>query len=275
MTKILITESQTKQLVKKIISEQPWINARNKVSPVNAAIDNYSAPDNKGYIILPFNNNRAYLDFINYVKKNWPSPSETLKNLLNTPYLTSAGQVVFNPNKYKPADVDKYTKMINNLTSRKTGDTTLGAHFIKTNPQYNRPYTTKVYDSTHVGVIGQQTSQQTSQSNQKVQSAKQAIQWRPNDTFPIKLYDLSPKYITPLQQMLKLPPQQQKGYFGSITLKKLKERGVIIDPEIGIRSQDEYNNAVNTLRGNPQSMDKMTSKDTPTLNNKPNTTKLA
>lgn len=47
-------------------------------------------------------------------------------------------------------------------------------------------------------------------------------QWRRNENFPLMPWDLSNK-IAIIQRGMNLPPIQQKGYFGNITLNKIKQ----------------------------------------------------
>lgn len=51
---------------------------------------------------------------------------------------------------------------------------------------------------------------------------KPAQQWRRNENFPLKPWDVSSK-ISVIQKGMNLPPVQQKGYFGNITLNKIKQ----------------------------------------------------
>jgi hypothetical protein len=276
---------------KNTINEQAYPDDYYGQTPTEIAIDkskaNYSLPeDYNDYITLPFSDGLTVNKFLNFLEQSF-SLSEKSKNLVNRAKSISPN-AVFYPQKFAPAKVDELARLLYQLINKAaTWDnvrSTFGKIFREQYPKSYKPFRTKVLIQTKP-IVQQQAAPAMAAAAAKREADAEAaaaaakkptIQWRTNDVFPIKLYDKSVKYITPLQQILGLPVQQQRGYFGPITLQKLKEKGVIIDPEIGIRSIDEFNNAVNTLRKTPESMDKMTSIKQPRLgNNKIDTTKLA
>lgn len=170
------------------------------------------------------------------------------------------------------ANAVKTLKQIANLPfTYNKKPTTIGDYFKIKYPKYGQDYKSTVpIQSTQSKTNSQQTQQTNSTVNQTTTPTTNKINWRTNDTFPIKLYDKSVKYVTPIQQLLGLPQIEQKGYFGSITLNKLKEKGINVDPKLGIQNDQEYNNIIQKLRGNQQPMQKLASKQAtlnkPTIN---------
>lgn len=92
--------------------------------------------------------------------------------------------------------------------------------------KYNTPIGSSDPDSipNKIGNLPQKTIDMPYNSGRITPKPKPKQTWRKNENFPLMPWDLSSK-IAVIQKALNLPPVQQKGYFGNITINALREAG--------------------------------------------------
>jgi hypothetical protein len=125
--------------------------------------------------------------------------------------------------------------------------------------QMKQKYKITDEDIVNASIENTQTRQQTQQQTQ----TQPQNQWKRNEQFPLKPYDVG-SHISRIQRGLGLPPKQQRGYFGSITLNGLKNIGFNIDPNVGI-DETMYNQIINKLENVTQTTKNIENRQVPTI----------
>ena len=274
MTKIILKESQAKVLIKNILSEQGF--TAGTLGDLIIGNDYRTKINNAKTLFKDVY--RTYRNNSN-VPKKYGIDTDYGRSLMSSALISSGYDSQNNPQRQRALALLSFI----NRSTYEGSDGKVYNFLDFFNSRYPNIINVNKIKSMGTPPPSQNTPSQNTPSQNAVNKIGDVTVTAPkqqyvrNEKFPIKPYQLSVTYIKPLQQMLGLPLQQQQGYFGPITLQKLKEKGVIIDPTIGIRDQNEYNNAVSTLTGRKfydLPMTQMGSKSATVQQNKPNTQTL-